>query len=307
MNLLVGGTGFVGGHLVEYLFQQGEISKGAFRKGAHLKIMDTNGVQGMEVDLADHHSIHEAMEGVDTVYSLASPMPYSGRGFLAPNTEGVLNLLEAATEANVKSFVHLSTLDVYGFGAGKVDRTRQPSPAGEYQKAKAEAERLLMEFTKRKASPRVAIVRAAKAFGSRDQSLAVPLLRMAEQGKVVVPRGDAMSYSHPKDIAQAMYKAALANQPTGSSVLVKSFDATPEALARAIASAVGRSPEFKKQGLFSGPAISGYASEQLKASLTIDDQPGWAELGYAPQFGLKGACDEVAAWYRKEPWVTEGV
>ncbi|HKT21556.1 MAG TPA: hypothetical protein VJR06_02890, partial [Nitrososphaerales archaeon] len=60
---------------MEYLFQQGEISKGVFRMGSHLKIMDTNGVQGLEADLTDHHSLHEAMEGVDVVYNLASPMP----------------------------------------------------------------------------------------------------------------------------------------------------------------------------------------------------------------------------------------
>ncbi|MDG6955659.1 MAG: NAD-dependent epimerase/dehydratase family protein [Nitrososphaerota archaeon] len=306
MNLLVGGTGFIGGHLVEYLFQEGEISKGVFRKGAHLKTMDTNGVQGVEVDLSDRHSLHEAMEGVDTVYNLASPMPYSGDGFIQVNTEGIINLLEAASEAKAKCFVHLSTLDVYGFSAGKIGRSKQISPAGEYQKAKAEAERLLLEFNKRAASPRVTIIRAAKAFGSRDQSIAVPLLRMIEQGKVVVPRGGSMSYSHPRDIAQAMYRAATRNLTTGSSYLVKSFDATPESLARAVSSAVGKAPEFKKQGLFSGPAISKYASDQLGASLAIDDQPDWAELGYVPQFGLKEACDDIAAWYRKEPWVTEG-
>jgi nucleoside-diphosphate-sugar epimerase len=305
LNLLVGGTGFVGGHLVEYLFQQGEISKGAFRMGAHLKTMDTNGVQGIEVDLSDHHSIHEAMEGVDAVYNLASPMPYSESDFLGTSTVGLLNLLEAATEANAKCFVHLSTLDVYGFGATKIDPSRELSPSGEYQKAKAEAERLLLEFTKRSATPRITVIRAAKAFGSRDPSLALPFLRMIEQGRVTVPRGGTMSYSHPRDIAQAMYKATQGNLRSGSSYLVKSFDATPEALAKGLSSAAGKDAEFKKQGLLSGPAIPRYASEQLRASLTIDDQPSWAELGYAPQYDLKAACDEVAAWYKKEPWVTE--
>ena len=58
MNLLVGATGFIGGHLVEHLFQQGELSKATFRKGSHLKILDTNGVQGVEADLLDHQSLH---------------------------------------------------------------------------------------------------------------------------------------------------------------------------------------------------------------------------------------------------------
>ena len=307
MNLLVGATGFVGGHLVEYLFQQGEISKGVFRKGAHLKIMDSSGVQGMEADLADHHSLHEAMEGVDVVYNLASPMPYSGgAGFLSANTEGLLNLLEVATEAKAKTFVHLSTLDVYGFAAKAILPGEPFRPGNEYQRSKVEAERLLQEFSKRSAQPRIVIVRAAKAVGSRDESLVVPLLRMIVAGRVVVPSGGLMSYSHPRDIAQAMYKAALGQPASGSAFLVKSFDSAPEDIARGVASAVGRSVSFKNEGLFSGSAIPKYASEQLKASPRIDVQPTWKELGYVPQYDLPKTCEEIASWYKKEPWVAEG-
>ncbi len=306
MNLLVGTTGFVGGHLVEYLFQQGEISKGVFRKGSHLKILDTNGVQGMEADLSDHHSLHEAMEGVDIVYSLASPMPDSDVGFMGPNTEGVLNLLEVASEAKAKAFVHLSTIDVFGFGAGSVTEGSPLRPANEYQRAKAEAERLLLEFSKRNEAPRVTIVRAARAVGSRDESLALPLLKMIEAGKVVLPSGRRMSFIHPRDIAQAMYKAALGPSKTGSVFMVKSFDSTSEELARALMAAVGKEAEVKRQGMFSGSPLPKYAGEQLRASLSIGEEPGWKELGYVPAYDLKGTCEEIAAWYRKEPWVTEG-
>lgn len=44
LNLLTGSTGFVGEHVVEYLFQQNEISKGTFGKGSRLKTLDINGV-----------------------------------------------------------------------------------------------------------------------------------------------------------------------------------------------------------------------------------------------------------------------
>ena len=305
MNLLVGATGFVGGHLVEYLFQQGEISKGIFRKGSHLKIMDASGVMGIEADLSDHHSLHEAMEGVDVVYNLASPMPDSDSGFIPANTEGLLNLLEVAAEAKAKSFVQLSTLDVYGFRAKVVSQQDSFKPANEYQRSKAEAERLLQEFSKRSSQPRVMIIRSAKAIGSRDGSLAVPFLRMIEAGEVIIPAGGPMSYSHPRDIAQAMYRAALGQSPTGGSFLIKSFDATPEEVARGVASAVGRTVGFKRQGAFSSSSFPKYASEQLKASLRIDAQPGWKELGYAPQYDLLKTCEEIANWYRKEPWVAE--
>jgi len=305
LNLLVGATGFVGGHLVEYLFQQGEISKGIFRKGSHLKIMDASGVMGIEADLADHHSLHEAMEGVDVVYNLASPMPDADSGFLSANTEGLLNLLEVAGEAKAKTFVQLSTLDVYGFGAKHVSPQDSFKPVNEYQRSKAEAERLLQEFSKRSSQLRVTIIRSAKAIGSRDESLVIPMLRMIDAGRVTVPAGEVMSYSHPRDIAQAMYNSALGESPTGSSYLMKSFDAAPEEVARGVASAVGRTVEFKRQGMFSGSPYPKYTSEQLKASIRIDAQPSWKEFGYAPQYDLTRTCEEIANWYKKEPWVAE--
>lgn len=305
MNLLVGATGFVGGHVVEYLFQQGEISKGVFRKGSHLKIMDTSGVQGIEADLLDHHALHDAMEGVDAVYNMASPMPGSDSDFLKTNTEGLLNLLEVAKESSVKAVVHLSTLDVYGFGASEVGPSVRFNPSGDYQRSKAEAERLLGEFSGRNQEPRVVIIRPAKAVGSRDESLVLPILKMAERGRVVLPAGGAMSFSHPRDIAQAMYRAALGKIPTGSKFLLKSFDSTPEELGRGILEAAGSQAEVKRQGLLSPSVLSKYTSEQLKAALRVPEQAEWKELGYSPEYDLRRTCEEIGAWYRKSPWVTE--
>jgi dihydroflavonol-4-reductase len=305
LNLLVGGTGFIGGHVVEYLFQQGEISKGIFRMGSHLKIMDASGVQGMEADVLDHHSLHEAMEGVDIVYSMASPMPGSDADFHKFNTEGILNLLEVAKESKVKSFVHLSTLEVYGFGTKVIDQTTSLNPSNEYQKSKAEAERLLIEFSKRNNEPRIAIIRPARAVGSRDDTLVVPLLRMSDSGTVSIPSSNSMSFSHPKDIAQAMYKASTGPSVSGAVYLVKSFDSTPEGLAQGIVGALGSGAKIKRQGVFSSASLPKYTADQLKASLRIEAQSSWKGLGYSPAYDLKATCEEIAAWYKKEPWVTE--
>jgi nucleoside-diphosphate-sugar epimerase len=307
MNLLVGGTGFVGGHVVEYLFKQGEISRGVFRKGSHLKIMDSNGVQGIEADLLDHHSLHEAMDGVDVVYNMASPMPDSDTDFWKINTEGIVNLLEVATEAGVKVLVHLSTLDVYGFGERSIDLSTAFDPSGEYQRSKAEAERLLGEFSRRGVPPRIAIIRSAKAVGPRDESLVVPILRMIDEDRVLLPAGGMMSFSHPRDIAQAMFKAGTGQAHTGSAYLIKSFDASPAELAGAIMETVGKEVEISRQGILSGSRLPKYTSEQLRASIRIREQPSWNELRYAPTYDLKRTSEEIAKWYKKEPWVTESV
>jgi nucleoside-diphosphate-sugar epimerase len=305
LNFLVGATGFVGSHVIEYLFQQNELSKGIFRKGAHLKIMDLNGVQGVEADILDHHSLHEAMEGVDTVYSMASPMPDRDQDFLRVNTEGIANLLEVSQEAKVKSFVHLSTLDVYGFRSGGIGPDSTPRPSGDYQEAKFQADRTLLEFAKRNPSPRITILRAARAVGSRDESFTTPLLRMIMAGSAVLPASATMSFSHPKDIAEAMYRAAT-NPNLGKAVyLIKSFDSEPGTLASTLAAAVGTSAAIKKEGMLAKSQLPPYARDQLRAHLKLDSQDGWNELDYAPKYDLRATCNEIAEWYKRDPWATE--
>ena len=292
--------------MVEYLFQQGEISKGTFRKGARLKSLDMHGVQGVESDLMDHHSLHEAVEGADTVFSLASPMPGSGGDFEKVNTEGLMHVLEAAQELGVKTLVHLSTVDVCGFGVkGDVTPDSPTNPAPGYQRAKLDGERVLREFAARNQSPRIVIVRAAKAFGAREPTFVIPVLKMMGSGKVTVPGTPSMSWSHPKDIAQAMLKAATKSDLKGNTFLVKSFDATPESLARSIIDASGSAAAVRKEGMFSRSDIARYASDQMKASLHFPEQEGWGDLGYKPEYDVQKSAADVAQWHKKEPWVTE--
>lgn len=305
MNLLTGATGFVGGHVVEYLFRQNEISKAVFRPGSHLKILDLNGVQCVEADLLDHHSLHEAVEGTDTIYSMASPMPGADEDFQRVNTAGTSNLLEAARESGVKTIVHLSTLDVYGFGAGTVDSQSALKPEGQYQSSKAAAEEMLLEFARNNPGSRVVIIRAARAVGSRDHTLAVPLIRMIIAGRVVLPKGGEMSFSHPSDIAQAMYKAATNPNLPGGVYLVKSFDSSAEVLSAALAGSLGKPVKVSRAGVFSRSDLPPYTAGQVGASLRVAPQVSWKAMGYSPEFDLSRACDEIAGWYKKEPWVAE--
>jgi len=267
--------------------------------------MDSRGVQAIEADLLDHQSLHEAMEGADNVYNLASPMPDRGSEFMRTNTEGILNLLEVATEMGVKTVIHLSTLDVCGFGTKNVPEGGIPRPRGEYQEAKAEAERLLLEFSRRSVLPRIVMIRSVRGFGSRDSTLTIPLIRMIKSGRAVLPASGSMSFAHPLDVARALYCAASGSVTTGSIFQVKSFDSTPEDLARGLASSLGVGAEVRKEGTFSKSRLPSYTAEQLRAGLLVEEQRGWSQLGFHPEISQQAACEEVANWYRKEPWVIE--
>jgi dihydroflavonol-4-reductase len=307
LNLIVGGTGFIGGHLAEYFLQQGEISKGTFRKGSHLYILDQSGVQCLEADLLQRESLHEPLDMVNVVYNLASPTPRNGGGeYLRVNTEGLRNLLEEAREHGVKRFVHLSTLDVCGFGRSReLDLETKASPTHPYQVAKFEAEVLIKEFAKHNSEIQVSIVRAARAIGPRDPTFVVPILRMVQTGTVTLPQGAqaTMSFSHPKDIAQALLRVGQGT--AGDLLLVKSFDASTEEVARALVNSCGASAAIKQQGILGKTLFPSYTCEQIKAGLTVKTQSSWGTIGYVPAYSVSKVADEVAAWYGKNPWATE--
>jgi nucleoside-diphosphate-sugar epimerase len=305
LNLLIGSTGFIGDHLVEYLFRQNEISKGIFRKGAHLKTMDMNGVQCVEADILDHHSLREAEEGVDAIYSLASPMPDTDGDFARINTQGITNILQVAREEKVKAIIHLSTLDVYGFASSELSAETDPRPSNDYQSAKFQADKTLLEFSKTNASPKITIIRAARAVGSGDSSLTVPLLRMIESGTAILPAPRMMSFSHPRDIAEAMYLAANNPRVSSTAFLMKSFDARPDDLLSSMASALGKQIRIKREGLVAKSPLPAYAREQLRSALHLGDQQSWNELGYSPKYDLEATCREIGEWVRRDPWATE--
>jgi len=311
LNLLVGGTGFIGGHLAEYFFQEGEISKGIFRKGSHLRILDQCGIQCLEADILTRDSLHEALDGVDVVYDLASPTPdHDQVDYLSANTVGLRNLLEEGEEHGVKDFVYLSTLDVYGFKKKRIgsgDEAPSGSPTHPYQSAKLHGERVLQEFAKKGGEMRIKVVRAAKATGPRDVTLALPMLKMIETGSVLIPSGSdsSMSFTHPRDVAKALFKVATSGQ-AGKVYHVSSFDATAEALAKSMADAEGKKPAIKREGMFSKGSLPPYATSQVKAGHLLEKQESWGAIGYSPEYDLPKTCKEIAEWHVKEPWLTEG-
>lgn len=154
---------------------------------------------------------------------------------------------------------------------------------------------------------KVRVVRAARALGPRDMTLTAPLLKMIEQGRVALPAGASgtVSFSHPKDIAQSLLKAAT-YAGAWETCLVKSFDSTAEDYSKALSMATGKKAEVKYAGLFSGKTLlPPYTSEQIKAGRTIKAQEFWKKISYEPLYTMEKTAEEVSEWHRKEPWSTK--
>ena len=119
--LVAGGGGFIGGHLVESLLQDGHEVRSVDVKPTSEWYQIHDGVENVVADLSEKQAAIDAVDGVSIVYNLAADM--GGMGFIENNRAlcmlSVLintHLLMAANDADVTQFFYASSACVYAAG-----------------------------------------------------------------------------------------------------------------------------------------------------------------------------------------------
>jgi len=117
--LVCGAGGFIGGHLVKYLIDQGvDVVRAVDVKPLDEWYQVTRGVENLVLDLKDKESCYQAARGVKGVFQLAADM--GGMGFIENNKAlcmlSVLtntHMLMAARDSGVERFFYSSSACVY--------------------------------------------------------------------------------------------------------------------------------------------------------------------------------------------------
>lgn len=123
--LVTGGAGFIGSHIVEYLLTNGagkvrvldNLSTG-FQRNIDL-FFGYEQFEFIHGDIRDYETCQQAVKGIDYVTHQAAlgSVPRSVKDPVtsnAVNVSGFLNMLTAAKEEGVKTFVYASSSSVYG-------------------------------------------------------------------------------------------------------------------------------------------------------------------------------------------------
>jgi len=129
MNVLIGGTGFLGGAVAQEIARRDLPLRCLIRKDADTSRLDKLGVELHEGDARDLDSVAKVMEGAETVIS-----SFTTRIFKRPKAvyfwqndyQGNLNLIQLAKEHKVKKFIFVSYWGLAKFGDfehGKVKKT----------------------------------------------------------------------------------------------------------------------------------------------------------------------------------------
>jgi nucleoside-diphosphate-sugar epimerase len=127
--VVAGGGGFIGGHLVASLLEEGHTVTAVDRKPVGDWQQAFGDVKNVVADLSDPGIAKRVVRGADVVYQLAADM--GGMGFIEPNKAlcmlSVLtstNMLVAARDAGVHRFFYSSSACVYN-----LDKQRSPKVA----------------------------------------------------------------------------------------------------------------------------------------------------------------------------------
>jgi nucleoside-diphosphate-sugar epimerase len=170
--MVLGGTGFIGRHLVERLANNGFDVVIPVRKESKRESLPTGSVQVVEADLLQPGSLDGLMEGVDTVFHLAairgSGWSFGDEDVYRVNVGITRNLMEAAASQPVRHCVYVSSVSIYGHLRGVLVGEEYPcSPVTRYGQTKYESEKLVKEF-QRRGKISSTIIRPVITYGPGD-------------------------------------------------------------------------------------------------------------------------------------------
>lgn len=306
---VTGGSGFVGGHLIERLVAKHAVLALARsdKSAAAVEKLGATAVRGELGAVSE-----ESLRGVDAIVHCAAFVEEWGtrEQFWQGNVEGTDQLLRAARAAGVRRFVHVGTEaalfdghDLLGIDEGA------PYPEKQrylYSETKAEAERRVLAAN----APdfHTVSIRPRLVWGPRDTTVLPVVLRMAREGAWTWLDGgeQTTSTTHVRNVCAAL-ELALEHGQGGKAYFVvdegtrtmRSFlsalaetqgvalpdRSTPSAIARPLSALIEGA--WRLVGAKRAPPMTRFAIAMMSSSITIDDRRARQELGYRPEISVE--------------------
>ena len=144
ISLVTGAAGFIGRYLVRHLASLGVTVRATDRLNLEGSSFEQLGVEFVPADLADPDTLPRLFQGeVDRVFHLGAICNFSTayRTLHPINVLGVERITGLALEADVSSYVHVGSTDVYGPYRGKPFTEDDPrEPQDDYGRSKKDGE-----------------------------------------------------------------------------------------------------------------------------------------------------------------------
>jgi nucleoside-diphosphate-sugar epimerase len=319
---VTGGSGFIGGRLIERLVRDGWMVRALARSDAAAARVRERGAEFVRGDLADKPALSRGMQGADVAFHAAAVVDDWGswKDFRRINVDGTKMVLVAARALGVRRVVHVGTEAAVLHGQPLVladERTPlaldSPSP---YPATKAEAEAAVVSANGD--GLETIVVRPRFVWGRGDTTLLPTMVKMVESGRFRWIGGGTQrtSVTHVDNTVEGLVLAADRGTPgaayfvtDGEPVVFREFvsellatqgvQAPDGSVPRPVAAALARTGEaaWRLLPLPGRPPLTRMALWVSSLECTLDDSRARAELGYSP---IVSRADGLKALTRTE-------
>ncbi|MBW2713330.1 MAG: NAD-dependent epimerase/dehydratase family protein [Deltaproteobacteria bacterium] len=212
---VTGATGFLGQYIVRDLLQRDAQVTAVVRNPDRAPSLKREGVEFRRADLTQREQLTAGFRGADAVVSSAGFITLgkaSPDDFIKTNVEGTKNVLEAARDAGVKRFIHISSTTVYRQqprhrSIHEDDPLRSHDDKltrrSAYPISKALAEEYCEEFCSEN-DMELTILRPPGCFGAHDPTLTTAFKRVMHLPIAPFPFGMRASIVYGGDVATAV-------------------------------------------------------------------------------------------------------
>jgi dTDP-glucose 4,6-dehydratase len=314
MRLLVtGGAGFIGSNFVRHIvdgtfsgISQVTVLDKLTYAGTlkNLEMLPTNSFEFIRGDISDPGLVSDLVKRNDAIVNFAAESHVDrsitgARDFIETNILGVQNLLAAALTNEVKTFVQISTDEVYGtISKGSWDEDFPLLPNSPYSASKASAD-LICRSYHRTFGMDVRVTRCSNNYGPYQfPEKIIPLfITNLIEGKKVPLYGKGLNvrdWLHVDDHCQGIFAVLTAGKPGNFYNIGGGRELTNRELTDLILRKFSRDESTIE-----------YVADRLGHDLrySVSHEKITRELGYQPKIKFEEGLEQTIEWYKNnESW-----
>jgi nucleoside-diphosphate-sugar epimerase len=316
---VTGGSGFVGGALIERLRREGWDVRGLARSERAAERVRELGAEPVMGDLDDRDSLRAGADGCKVAFHAAAKVEDWGdpADFERLNVRGTQNVIDACREGGVRRLVHVGTEAALMAGQPliNVDESAplRPDSASLYSSSKAKAEQLVRAANGD--GVETVVVRPRFVWGRGDTSLLPQIIEMVRSGRFRWVGGGRQltATTHIDNTVEGLWLGATKGPPggvyfvtDGEPVMFREFltrmlgtqgvtipdKSVPPVVARAAAACAERIWRLLKRP--GSPPLTRFAVWVSSQECTIDISHAESELGYRPVMSREEGLAELS-------------
>ena len=288
--LVLGGTGFIGYHLIQRLASL----------GADITSLGLSVENDISVDVCEHGKIKLALKSkkFNYVFNLSGYIDHSyflrgGSKIISTHYYALINFLESLDLSKLKSFIQIGSSDEYGSALAPQSESMREAPISPYSAGKVAATHFIQMLSKTENFPGI-ILRLFLVYGPRQRvKRFLPTLIISCLNGLTFPVSEGnqlRDFCYIDDVVNAMLLAGLSKQAFGEVINIAS--GLPIKIADVIAKVqvmIGKGhPKFSEIPYRVGENMSLYADINKARKL----------LNWSPKIKFDEGLKKTIDWYK---------